>query len=257
MKRGNATKPRLQLNRWKVIAIGATLAAVIAVPALAGPKDGKSEHWGVIDRNTIGSPVGALRDGPYSITGTGDVSEPPFGKGSLGIEVANGTEKVAFGNEVDFFGDPVAGITAVGYRVFRTGEDVGYGGPNNLPNITFEVDPNITPSVNYSSLVWVPNGATIPVNQWSDYVDATTNGYWYFTNGATAAATGCTDAGSCTSLAAVQAGLTSAGSSGATILSFAVVKGRDSQFQGDVDGLRLNDTVYDFEANGVKHQNAK
>ncbi len=249
---------RFRLSRTKLVLIGVVGAAVVAGSAIAaGMGDAKSERWGVIDRNTIGSPIGDLRDGPYSISSTGDVSGPPYGKGSLGIEVANGTEKVAFGNEVDFLGAPVSGLTAVGYSVFRTGEDVAYGGMNNLPNITFEVDPNISPSVNYSSLVWVPDGTGIPVNEWSPYIDATTNGYWYFTNGATATVTGCTQAGSCTSLAAVQNGLTTAGSTGATILSVAVAKGRDSQFQGAVDGLRINDRIYDFEADGVKAKGAK
>jgi hypothetical protein len=250
-------KARLQMSPWKVFVVVATLAVVVAVPALAGPGgEAKSEHWGVIDRNTIGSPVGALRDGPYSMTSTGTVSQPPFGKGSLGIEVANGTEKVAFGNEVDFFGDPVSGITAVGYQVFQTGEDQSYGGAANLPNITFEIDPNVS-GVHYSSMVWVPGPLATPPNQWSPYIDATTTGYWYFTNGTVAAATGCTQAGSCTSLAAAQSGLASAGGSGATILSVAIAKGRDSQFQGAVDGLRLNDKVYDFESNGVKAKGAK
>ena len=252
-------KKRFRLSQTKLVVVGVILVGVIASSAIAATMkgDAKSEHWGVIDRNTIGSPVGALRDGPFSLTSTGDVSAPPFGKGSLGIEVANGTEKVAFGNETDFAGDPVSGLTAVGYSVFRTGEDIGYGGTSNLPNITFEVDPNISPLVHYSSLVWVPDGSAIPANVWSPYIDATTNGYWYFTNGATATATGCTQAGSCTSLAAVQAGLASAGSTGAVILSVAVAKGRDSQFQGAVDGLRINDRIYDFEADGVKSKNAK
>lgn len=250
-------KSLLQLKQTKLIVLGAVIAAIIAGSAIAaGIGDAKSEHWGIIDRNTIGSPVGQLRDGPYSITGAGSISAPPYGKGSLGLTVGSGDEKVAFGDETDFFGVPLTAINAVGYSVFRTGEDVGYGGPNNLPNITFEVDPNISPSVNYSSLVWNPDGSSVPVNQWSPFIDATTNGYWYFTNPATAGATGCTQAGECTSFAAVLAGLSSAGSSGATILSVAIAKGRDSQFQGDVDGLRLNDKIYDFEADGVHAKGA-
>ncbi|MFG3094993.1 hypothetical protein [Streptomyces sp. NPDC048202] len=38
------------------------------------------------------------------------------------------SEKVDFGNEVDFYGDPVLGLTQVGFRVFQTGENVTYGG---------------------------------------------------------------------------------------------------------------------------------
>ena len=78
-------------------------------------------HWGVIDRNSIGSGIADLRSGPYGSFGvTGASAKPPFGTGSLGIQVSgNATnqspaaEKVAFGNEVDFYnqqvGQPVEG----------------------------------------------------------------------------------------------------------------------------------------------------
>lgn len=248
-------RSRFQLSGSKVAVIGALFAVVIVGAAIAGDVkwgDSKSERWGVIDRNTIGSPVAMLRDGPYSMTTTG-ISEPPFGKGSLGIAVANGTEKASFGNEVDFVGNPVASLTAVGYYVYRTGEDVGYGGVNNLPNIIFEIDPNLTAtSSNYSSMVWNPDGSGLPVNQWSPYVDATTNGQWWFT-GAAGAATGCNQTTMC-SFAAAQLALTNG--TGATILSVAISKGRDNQFQGAVDGLRLNDKAYDFEAKEVKSKGA-
>ncbi|MFF7982040.1 hypothetical protein ACFZDK_23410 [Streptomyces sp. NPDC007901] len=53
------------------MALGATVPAAVAaaaVPASAstGPDGGRgsSDHWGVIARNTIGSPVAALRSGP-------------------------------------------------------------------------------------------------------------------------------------------------------------------------------------------------
>src|SRR3954464_3672670 len=57
--------------------------------ALAGGKDAKSEDWGVINRNTIGSPVADLRDGPFVTRLNGTVSAPPFGKGSLELAVAD------------------------------------------------------------------------------------------------------------------------------------------------------------------------
>jgi hypothetical protein len=248
-------KVRLRPLGWKAVALGAAIAAIAAVPVLAATLgDAKSENWGVINRNTIGSPVAMLRDGPAVMTATG-VSRPPLGKGSLEIEVGSGTEKVAFGNEVDFYGDPVAGISAVGYYVLQTGEDVGYGGTGNLPNITLEIDPNVA-GKHYTSMVWVPGPSAVStVNQWSPYVDATTTGYWYFTNGDVATATGCGESNTCT-LAQAQAALAAHGP-GATILSVAISKGRDSQFQGAVDGLRLNDRMYDFEAGGVKAKPVK
>ena len=39
---------------------------------------------------------------------------------------------------------------------------------------------------------------------------------------------------------------------GAKIFSVAVAKGRDYAWQGAVDGLRINSTIYDFEPLGVK-----
>ena len=35
------------------------------------------------------------------------------------------------------------------------------------------------------------------------------------------------------------------------IISVAVGKGKDYAFQGAIDGLRVNDTVFDFESGGV------
>src|SRR4051794_1317010 len=82
----------------------------IAATATAAPKPfdhAKQENWGVSVRNTIGSPVAQPRDGMSSrLTPGGVLTEPPFGNGTLGIEVSNaasspGPEKVDFGNEVD------------------------------------------------------------------------------------------------------------------------------------------------------------
>ena len=236
-----------------------TVAGLGVGAAIAGNKgETKKENWSVIDRNTIGSPVAALRDGPSAALGGGQVTAPPFGKGSLGIEVSNptnpsvtsSTEKVAFGNQVDFYGDLVSGLDQAGFYVFQTGEDRGYGGPGNLPYIQFEI---AAPDhgVAYSSMVWVPNGNGVTANVWSGYIDATNpaNGYWYFT--ASGLST-CNAAAQC-SLAAAQA----AAGPNAVIGTTAVGKGRDNQFQGAVDGLRINDKIYDFEADGVKHKGAK
>ena len=95
---------RLRGRRAVLLAV-AVAAAVAAVPAIASTMgEAKSEHWGVITRNTIGSPVAMLRDGPYGSFGhTGPGAEPPFGKGSLGVEVM-GSPNVSGGavEKVDF-----------------------------------------------------------------------------------------------------------------------------------------------------------
>jgi hypothetical protein len=207
-------------------------------------------HWGIIDRNTIGSPVGALRSGPFE--GTGAAGSPPFGQGSLGLSVKDNTEKVAFGNELDFAGNPVSGLNAVGFRIFWTGEDKTIFA-DNLPNITFEVDPSgpaSSTAPNYSSLVLVLSAADVgPTNQWSPYIDGTTKGQWYFTNGATATATGCSQSTMC-SFSALKAAVAT-NYPAMSILTVAVSKGRDYAWNGAVDGLRINNQVFDFEPFGV------
>ena len=194
-----------------------------------------ASNWGVIDRNTIGSPVAQTRQGP---------GDPPFGRGSLNFLVGSGSEKLAYGNEVDFAGDALSGINAVAFDVFQTGEDqTDNGGPNNLPNIDFEVNPG-DGTHSYSTLVYVPAGPAPNINDWSHF-DATTNGHWYYTGGF-GSVSGCGQSDpDCTFAQAKDA------APDATILSIAVVKGRDDAWQGAIDGLRINNTRYDFEQEGV------
>ncbi|MFG2480451.1 hypothetical protein [Streptomyces fagopyri] len=248
---------RFGMSRGRTLAV-ATLAAIVASvlpgPASAVADAGRdhSEHWGVITRNTIGSPVAALRDGPFGSFGVqGSPARPSYGRGSLGIEVGDSSEKVDFGNEVDFFGDPVLDLTKVGFHVFQTGENVASGGAENMPNIRFEIDPNVSAHSgdNYSTLVWVPDAAPV-TDRWSPFIDATSTGYWYLTGNETA----CDQTARCT-FAQVKASLNDGGEK-PTIYSAAVGKGRDHMWVGAVDGLRINRTVYDFEAGGVRTHRA-
>ncbi|MFC7244251.1 hypothetical protein ACFQO7_17390 [Catellatospora aurea] len=257
-------KTRIGKRRWLTALLAVPLVAVIAAvtPGSASAEGdgdgGNRDHWGVITRNTIGSPVADLRNGPFGSFGvTGPQARPPYGQGSLGIEVAvvPGTtpfvEKVDFGNEVDFFGKPVSGLTRVGFHVFQTGENVSYGGAANLPNIRFEIDPNLASNATtYSTLVWVPAALTTPTNQWSPFIDATQNGTWFLT-GAAGTVTGCNLTTPC-SFADVKTRLDADGGDPATIYTAAVGKGRDFMWIGAVDGLRINETLYDFEPSGVK-----
>lgn len=261
-------KTRIAVRRWMLALLALPMVAAIAAvsPGSAsaepdggnGGDRGQRDHWGVITRNTIGSPVAALRNGPFGSFGvTGTPARPPYGQGSLGIEVAvvpGATpfqEKVDFGNEVDFFGKPVSGLTRVGFHVFQTGENVSYGGAANLPNIRFEIDPNLaTNATTYSTLVWVPAALSTPVNQWSPFIDATQNGTWFLT-GAAGTVTGCNLTTQC-SFTDVKTRLDADGGDPATIYTAAVGKGRDFMWIGAVDGLRINETLYDFESSGVR-----
>jgi hypothetical protein len=193
-----------------------------------------ASSWGIIDRNTIGSPQIDLRQGP----GT-----PPLGTGSLNFLVGSGTEKAAYGNEVSFTGQNVSDLTAVGFSVFQTGEDQSDNGDaNNLPNIDIEVHPNDGVHT-FSTMVYVPAGPAANVNGWSSF-DAATNGQWYFT-GSFGTANGCNQ----TTMCSFAGAKTAAGT--ATIASVAVAKGRDHAWQGAVDALRINNQVFDFEQLGV------
>src|SRR5438105_3592976 len=201
------------LNRGRVAALAALVSivafvAVAVASAGAAPKDHEtaSVHWGIITRNTIGSPVADLRNGPYGSFGvTGPTSRPPFGTGSLGIETADRSttlvsggpaEKVDFGNEVDFLGDHVVDINQIGFHVFQTAENTSYG-TRNMPVIRMEIDPNLVNPVcaasNYTTMVWVPTDVPVSsLNRWSGSIDATTNGNWYCTSPSAQACTGCT-----------------------------------------------------------------
>ncbi len=204
-------------------------------------------HWGIIDRNTIGSPVGALRTGPFEGAAT-----PPIGDGSLGLAVAGAAEKVTFGNEVDYQRDLVADISKVGFSVFTTGENKKLNA-DNLPNITFEVDPtgfaDNTTGPNYSSLVFNPAGAGLTSNTFNS-IDATsaTAGTWWFT-GATGTTVGCNQTTLCT-FDELQTKVKGAFPN-MQILTLAVAKGRDYAWNGAVDALVYNDETINFEPFGV------
>jgi hypothetical protein len=254
--------PTAGRSAWRVFLPIVAAAFVAPSAALADHDDGsgpyggaRSKNWGVSVRNTIGSPVAELREGMSSrLTPGGNLTRPPFGTGSLGLEVTvypgvavppgeSKQEKVDFGNEVDFYGDRIAALNEVGFHVFQTGENVGYGGPTNMPNIRLEIDPP-GPVINFSTMVWVPGPSPV-INQWSPYIDATATGLWYFTGAFGLAPPVCSQASPCPFAAAkAKAGT-------ATVFSVLVGKGRDNMWIGAVDGLRLNDTIYDFEAGGV------
>jgi hypothetical protein len=215
---------------------GTTLQASPGVTPSAG-------NWGVVNRNTIGSPSAFLRSGP---------ADPALGSGSLNINVRDGSEKAAWGNEVDSFaGGLFSNITALGFRVYTTGENISAGGASaNMPSITFEVDPNIDGKAsNYSSLVFMPNNTA--ANQWSGYIDATSDaaGFWGGT-GSAFTGTKCDINGTRCTFTELQSYLNDGGDP-ATILTAAITKGRDFGWNGAVDGLRINSTVYDFEETGV------
>jgi hypothetical protein len=208
-------------------------------------------HWGLIDRNitAVANAIGhaggyaALRSGPFA----GTTVKPPSGIGSLQIQTPTGDDKVDFGNEVDFLGNPLSGpngLNQVAFDVYTSQENIDAGGTGNLPNIHIEVDVDgPAGSLVFSTLVFDPD----PVTPGSfTHINAATSGHWYFTrsNAASAVCGQNTNPG-CTFAQAKAA------APAATILSISVGKGRDHAFAGAVDDLQINRTVYDFEPFGV------
>jgi hypothetical protein len=198
----------------------------------------------VVNRNTIGSPVAELRTGP-TFPSAGSRFRPPFGTGSLNLSVGTADEKVAYGNEFDFVGDDFSALTEIGFRVFTVTENAGV---QPMPVIAIEIDPNMTGVIdNFATITYFP-APTLP--GWSAYIDATTSGLWGGT-GQVFAGTPCDANGARCSWDALQAQLDDGDSAPPTILSVMITKGRDQAWHGAVDGLRLGDTVYDFEESGV------
>jgi hypothetical protein len=191
-------------------------------------------NWSIIDRNVIGNGDSYLRSGPTAGT---DVA-PPMGIGSLGMRTGSADDKAAFGDQVDFADMSLSSINTVSYYVFTTGENNAIAA-NNLPSVEFEVNPHTART--FSTLVYVPVSAT--PNAWTK-LDASTARQWYFTGGF-GTDSGCNQTTYCT-LAEAQTA-----APGATLYSTEISKGRDYAFSGAVDALQINNTVYDFEPNGV------
>ena len=206
-----------------------------------------SGDFGVIYRNTIGSPVADLRSGP---------GDPALGSGSLSLLVAadtdtstslGDTEKVSYGVSIR---DPLREITEVGFRVFTTAENMklSTAANPNMPGITIEMDPNVAAiATDYTSLVWAPPEGQ--ANEWSPYLDGTKEGLWGFT-GSAFNGNKCSINGTRCTLAEAMA-LLNDDATPAEPITFAVTKGRDHAFQGAVDDLRLNGRTADFEEGGV------
>ena len=238
-------------------ATGLTLVGVLT-PGVADaavlrpiPPAVASSHWGIIYRNTIGGPNAVLRAGPYgrSVINAGPANlPPPYGLGSLGIIVGTAADKVAFGNETDFFGVPLRDLRVLKYWVF-TGADSLAG--ISLPIISIETNPRLG-ALNFASLNYRPDTSVPPsapavrvANVWQQF-DATAAGNSWNVTGAAGIAIGCTIVTPC-SFGVIKSRLPNATVS----FSLGISKGRDSAFAGAVDGLQVNHTVYDFERTGV------
>lgn len=204
-----------------------------------------SGNFGVVDRSTFGSPVAQLRSGP---------GNPPSGSGSLGLLVAGGpafnvaqSEKIAYGITES---GRVSRLQEVGFAVYTTAPNISRAGQSaNMPNIQFEVNPQLTDatgSITFSTLTF--NAVNSAPSAWRT-IDATDPdaGRWNLT-GRAGTATGC---GSPSATDGCTFDQIKDRLPDATILTLMINKGRDFEWQGAVDALRINSRIADFEEGGV------
>ncbi len=198
-------------------------------------------NWGVVHRNVIGAASADLGSSTQT---------PPHGIGALNIRTASPTDKTAFGNEQDFAGMKINDLTTLAYSVYTTGENAAKG-TNNMPSISFEIDPNVAnKDTNYSSLVYAPDNST--PGQWTT-IDALADAgrHWGLTSNRFGL-TECHINGARCTWAEILTVLNDGGDDAVVSFSVQISKGRDFAFSGMVDGLTINDTLYDFEPFGVE-----
>ncbi|HET9770358.1 MAG TPA: hypothetical protein VFS16_05675 [Acidimicrobiia bacterium] len=200
-------------------------------------------NWGIVHRNTVG--------GDADLAAA--TQNPPYGDGALDLRTDSPQQKVSFGNEQDFLGMKVKDLTKIRYSVFTTGENIKIA-PNNMPSISFEIDPNVNnKATNYSSLVYAPDNSQ--ANTWTTIDAAADTGkHWGFSSNQFSNSE-CNMNGPRCSWGEIMQILNDGGED-AVIYSVQVTKGTDFMFSGAVDGLVINDKVYDFEPFGVYSRNS-
>jgi hypothetical protein len=219
-----------------------------AATTQAASSVGQGLNWGTIARNVIGTATAQLRNDGTAPSGSGSleltVGGPIY---DLSNNKITSGDKVEFGNEVDFAGQSLSAVTAVGYTVKTTGENNALSAAN-MPAILIEINPG-DGHATYSTLNYTPT-ANSPANAWT-FVDAfaDTNHGWGLTGSAynsPATSANCGINGPHCTFAQILALVPNA-----TILSVGVGKGRDFAWHGEIDSLLFNGTTYDFEPNGV------
>ena len=205
-------------------------------------------HWTTIHRNVMGNGEAELGAAPVGFGPPPEfaLQEFPVGDGALNIRTGSGEDKATFGNERDFRGSKLSGITKVGYSVFTTGEN-NERADSNMPNIQFEVIVNTEGTPAFSTLVFAPPNSAD--NQWTKIDAAANQPYWWFTG--SVASGECTQANMCT-WQQVQDFVAADGRDDEIVGTVQINKGReDAAFSGAVDHLVINNDTYDFEPFGV------
>ncbi|MFF3445067.1 hypothetical protein [Streptosporangium sp. NPDC002721] len=209
-----------------------------------------TDRWGVIGRESDGGPSAVYRIGPYErdpASSSSATEPPPYGVGSLGIIVGDSPDRITFGNETDFAELSISDLTILRYWAFA-----GTNSPAevSVPGLSIEIDPNVG-SANYATLIYLPDSSTAPSapgsqlpNTWQQYDASAAGSQWYAT-GVTGSLINCTLASPC-SFDELKAALPDA------VITLSLGFSMDTAFIGAIDGLQVNNTVYDFGPLGTR-----
>jgi hypothetical protein len=237
--------------RRTILTATAVVAAVVGLPGLAS-----AGETTVVTTNDIST---------CSATMTTPFCENQRGKGT--VEIGAGSANSAFGGadhllfdtpldtpdyfakatvfSYDFAGEFLADIDTLGYSSRVT--QVSTANADQAPALNIEIDRNggKLEQGDYATLVWEPvyvDSESTEAGVWlTRSPEAIASGGWWSTANATATPLGFTDYS--TSWADVQLALKDA-----TVLGIGVNQGGGNQgLASEVDLLRVNDTVYDFE----------
>ncbi len=251
------------------LAVFVALALTTAGLSFVGPVTAGASIVNVtVDQSSL-APGGFWGSPPGSDTGTaGFVSgpaTPPVGTGSLALDVPSGQHRSVYDYQYGLCANwpagypnctapsstPIASISALAFSTYRDG---AMSGPNALPSLNIEIDPNPSgPAPHYTTLVWEQsnNGGSTTDNTWENW-DAYNGGGGVFWS------------------SQIIPGFPTAGPGG-TLLTWNAIKvanpnaaikyglgvnmGTGPAFVGNVDavtvGLSGNDTVFDFEPSVV------
>ncbi|WP_326823060.1 hypothetical protein [Streptosporangium sp. NBC_01756] len=165
----------------------------------------------------------------------------------MGIIVGDSPDKITFGNETDFAELSISDLITLKYWAFAGTKSPG---EVSVPGLNIEVDPNVG-SADYATLIYLPGTSTSPSapdprlpNAWQQYDASAVGSKWYAT-GATGILINCTLASPC-SFDQLKAALPDA------VITLSLGFRMDTAFIGAIDGLQVNNTIYDFGPLGAR-----
>ncbi|WP_239514588.1 hypothetical protein [Streptosporangium sp. 'caverna'] len=165
----------------------------------------------------------------------------------MGIIVGDSPDKITFGNETDFAELSISDLTTLKYWAFA-----GTNSPDevSVPRLSIEVDPNVG-SASYATLIYLPDTSVSPSapsprlpNTWQQYDTSAAGNQWYAT-GATGVLINCTLASPC-SFDDLKTAMPNA------VITLSLGFSMDTAFIGAIDGLQVNNTIYDFGPLGAR-----